>query len=312
MHLSVVTPMFNESGGIENFLDLLFVELKNAQLPSYEVILVDDKSTDDSFEKAKATGHPGLIVVKLSGNVGHQRAIEAGIEESTGDWIVTMDSDGEHPPSVIKEMLDTAVKEHVGVVYGVRKDRNADPRVKKWLALAYYSFTRKITGIQLQDSQADFRLISRDVAELTKQVRGDKILRVLIPALNLDSATVSFKPELRISGSSRYRLNHQVSMAFTSILAFSSKPLRLTGVLGATISLASLLWLIYVLVIYLKDGTVAGWTSVMFAVLFLGGLNLFAISLVGLYVSQAHDMLMNKPRFSIDKIWTNALQPDVE
>jgi dolichol-phosphate mannosyltransferase len=139
-------------------------------------------------------------------------------------------------------------------------------------------------------------------------VRGDKILRVLIPALNLDSATVDFKPEPRISGSSRYRLKHQVNIALTSILAFSSKPLRLTGMLGATISLASLLWLIYVLAIYLQNGSVAGWTSVMFAVLFLGGLNLFAISLVGLYVSQAHDMLMNRPRFSIDKIWTSKLQ----
>lgn len=296
--LSVVAPMYNEAAGIAAFCARLRTVLDSMDV-SYEVLIVDDGSGDGCGHIVLQQAWPQCRLVSLAKNVGHQRALEAGLSVAHGDYIVTMDADGQHPPELVPVMLTSALTNGVDVVYGVRATRSEEAAVRRSPALAYYRLVRWLTDVPIADSQADFRLISRSVLETVNAVEGEKVVRMLLPSLGYGSSVVEFEAGERIAGESRFGLRRQVRLALDSVFGFSAKPLRLVAGMGWLLSIAAFLWFIVVLLTWVLNGAISGWTSVMSAVLLVGGMSLLGLSIIGEYVARIHDMMKKHPRFVI-------------
>ena len=294
--LSVVAPMFNEAEAIRLFCDALRSVL-DGMAEEYEVIIVDDASTDESIEAVTQMAWDRCRVVPLNYNVGHQRAIEAGLALAHGEWVVTMDSDGQHPPDLIPTLVQAAEENSCDVVYAIRSTRHGERATKRLTALTYYRFMRWSTGIPIRDSQADFRLVNRKVLDVVHGVQGDKVLRLLLPALGYASSEVFFDAPPRLAGKTRYGFGRQVRLAIDSVFSFSAKPLRLVAGMGVVLSTAAFLWFLVVLATWALNGAILGWTSVMSAVLLVGGTTLLGLAVLGTYVARIHDVVMNHPRY---------------
>lgn len=263
---------------------------------SYEVILVDDGSSDRTIEMIQRENWPSVKVVVLTRNVGHQRALEAGIALARGELVITMDSDGQHPPSTLNEMISLAQDSTVDVVYARRTERGRESLFRKVTATAYYRIMRLVTGVPISDGQADFRLVRKSALQTIGAVQGDKTMRMLLPYLGFKSVTLDYIAAPRISGHSRFGLGRQVSLAVDSVFNFSSRPLRLVAMMALILATSALVWLGFVLVTWWRAGAIVGWTSVMTAVLFVGSVTLLALSIVGSYLARIYDIVKAHPR----------------
>jgi len=287
--------MFNEEAGIGVFCSQLRGELDALGLP-YEVVLVDDGSSDRTIEVIQQEQWPSAKVVILTRNVGHQRALEAGIALARGELVVTMDSDGQHPPSVLNEMVSLAQDSSVDVVYARRTERGKEGLVRKVTATAYYRIMRLVTGVPISDGQADFRLVRRSALQTISAVQGDKTMRMLLPYLGFKSVTIDYVAAPRISGHSRFGLRRQVGLAVDSVINFSSRPLRFVALMALILAMSALVWLGLVLVTWWRARAIVGWTSVMTAVLFVGAMTLLALAIVGSYLARIYDIVKAHPR----------------
>ena len=193
----------------------------------------------------------------------------------------------------------------VDVVYMRRQEKGDDGFLKRSAAPAYYRLTRVLTGIEVADRQADFRLVSRRVIREVTDVTGDKVLRLLLPAVGYRSCTLTYQTQPRLAGKGRFGLTRQVRLAIDSVLEFSSQPLRLIAGVGLALSVFAFLWLVAVIATFFVTKTVSGWASVMTAVLLVGGLTLLSLSIVGEYIARIHDMIKGKPRYSIAAVLTS-------
>lgn len=284
--LTVVSPFFNEAEGIGDFLEVLRGELDGLSI-IYEVILVDDGSTDNSRSVIEKYFWPELRVIGLPINLGHQVALDLGYRASKGDYVITLDSDLQHPPKLIGAFLAEARNKNVDVVYGIRKKRSEDSVFKRLSARAYYKAVRQLSGVEVQDSAADFRLISRSACQRINSLpAGGKVFRLLIPSLTLSSSNIIFEADKRLAGESKYSLSKMLRLALTSVVAFSNRPLWLAIQLGAMCGLVSLLGIIYVIYEFIANRTVPGWASISTAVLFMFSINFFLLGVLGLYLGE--------------------------
>jgi glycosyltransferase involved in cell wall biosynthesis len=299
--ISVIAPVFNEAAGIVEFCKRLRGVLSQMQVP-YEVVFVDDGSTDGSAEAILELQWEQCKVVQLMRNAGHQCALEAGLSVATGSLLITMDSDGQHPPSLIPEMMRLAVSGNLDVVYTKRMARQEDGLLKRAAALGYYRIARILTGIDIPDSQADFRLISRRVCSDIAQVPGDKVLRLLLPSIGYSSRVLTYEALPRIAGVGRFGFRRQIGMASSTAIGFSAKPLRLVASMALVLALVAFIWLIVVFVTFLATRTVDGWASVMTAVLLVGSLTLLSLAIVGEYLARIHDLIKGHPRYAINQV----------
>ena len=296
--LTVIAPCFNEAESLAPFLESLRATLGTLNI-NYEVIVVDDGSTDSSWSVLAATIWPELRALRLVANRGHQVALDAGLRVATGDYVVTMDSDGQHPPSLIPALLATAQHSNVDVVYAVRKDRSEDPWFKRSTARVYYRLMRSMSGVAVQDSAADYRLMTRFVVDVINQIPDQKVFRLLLPYLGFSSTTVEFQALRREHGESKYSFGRMASLAVRSSIQFSTKPLRIVMGVGFVMSFLAALWLIWVLVDFASGRTVAGWASQMSVTLIVGGLTLFGLGIVGEYVGEVFERVKGRPNYVI-------------
>jgi len=301
LELSVVLPVFNEAEGIARFLVDLRVTLDSLHVP-YEIIVVDDGSTDQTVKEVLASDWPAVRLVLLNRNVGHQTALDAGTDCAAGRWIVTMDGDGQHPPESLPHMYEAALNQHVDVVYAISDSRVGQSRAKRFFALNYYRMMRFLSDSDIEDSQADFRLISRRVADEVRGVKGDRVMRLLLPTMGYASCIVPYTMRERIAGRGRFGVGRQFRLTWTSIVGFSAKPLKLMALLALSVTAAALFWIAYVLLTFLLGNVLPGWTSVITAVLILGSFLLLGQAMLGFYVAALFDMTKGNPRYSIRRI----------
>ncbi len=294
--VSVIVPVYNE---IDN-VDLMYHELLEAmqsQPRPFEIVLVDDGSVDDSYRVVENVDWPQLKAIRLVHNVGHQVALEAGLEHSAGDAVVTMDSDLQHPPRVIADLLSAS--DGVDVVYGVRRDRDEDSAFKRATARFYYRLSRWLSGVDIKDHAADFRLMSRSSVDTVIALPERKVFRLLLPALGFTSRTVLFEANPRLVGASKYTLTKMLGLATLSALQFSRRPLRFVAILGLLASAAAFLWILYVIFSFFLGNTSVGWPSLMSVVLLMGGLTLFSLGVIGEYVGEIFEMMKGRPAYLI-------------
>jgi dolichol-phosphate mannosyltransferase len=299
--LSVVVPIYNEA----QVLPLLVRRLRpvlDGLDRWYEVVAVDDGSTDESpvLLQRFLREWPELRVLRLRANAGHQAAISAGLIAARGDYIVTIDADLQDPPETVAAMVDVADRERVDVVYGVRCDRSSDSRFKRWSAVTFYRLIRRMSGTDAHVSAGDFRLMSRaTVAAVNALPEQHRVLRLVVPALGFSSSAVYYRRDERAAGASKYSLRHMLRLSLDSITGFSIVPLRVATWLGLVGGIIALLTVSYAVVGAIVGSTVPGWTSIIAAVAGFGALQLLCLGMLGEYVGRMYMMMQGRPTYFI-------------
>lgn len=285
-YLSVVSPCYNEEESIAAFASELRSVLDEMGM-EYEVIFVDDGSRDKTAQIIEDISWPQRRLIKLATNLGHQSALEAGYWAARGNYILTLDSDLQHPPEKIPVMMEKMISERVEVVYAVRENRSEEAFAKRVTARVYYGFLRWLSGTDLQNSAADFRLLSRKALDLTLSAPpGGKVFRLLIPKLKLSFSTVPYKAAKRFAGETKYNFGSMFRLFISSVVNASNKPLFLAAQLSIVFALLALVNLSYVLYAFLAGITVPGWASVTSALLVLFSANFFVLGIFGAYLAR--------------------------
>ena len=295
--LSVVVPIYNEELGISEFAQQLKSNLDDLKI-QYEVIFINDGSTDSSQKIINSITWPELKSYEFQFNAGHMKALEAGLEKSTGNLIITMDSDLQHPPAYIKEFIKNQKETGAEVVYGIRDLRKEDGLFKRLSAKFYYKLMRKLSGINIRSNAADFRLITKSVRDILVSLEEEnKIFRLLIPSLNFQESQIIFQAEKRIHGKSKYGFKNMGSLAISSVLNFSIKPLRWAIWIGLWAVVLSLVWISYVLIAQFSGWVIQGWSSLIAAVILFAGVQLFLLGIVGQYIGQIYVSQQKRPKY---------------
>lgn len=309
MRVSIVIPCYNE----EEMLDYTIAEFRqffakhieeNFFSINSEVIFVDDGSKDKTWEKiCGATELESYFKgVKLSRNKGHQNALLAGISYAEGDFIITIDADLQDDINAIAEMIKLA-KNGSDIVYGVRKSRETDTKFKKITAEAYYK-VMKIFGVELVFNHADFRGMSkRAVQALLEYKEVNLFLRGIVPQLGYTTSIVYYDRKERIAGETKYPLKKMLSFAWQGVTSFSTIPLKALTWLGSILALMSIVVTIWVIGVKLfSDTAVPGWASTIIPIVFLGGVQLLGLGILGEYLGKVYLEVKGRPRFFIENI----------
>ncbi len=307
--LYIVVPCFNEQDVLRETAKRLHkkvIDLSNLKLISKKskIIFVDDGSTDDTWNlieqlHAKSTSYGGL---KLSKNRGHQNALLAGLEHvrDFADFAISMDADLQDDIDAV-EMMIKAHLDGAEIVYGVRSSRQKDTLFKRLTAQGFYKLMSKM-GVESIYNHADYRLMSRRALnELASFKEVNLFLRGIIPLIGFETNIVEYERAERFAGESKYPLRKMLNFAIDGITSFSVKPLRLVTSLGITVSLISLVIMIYTLVAKLSGQTVSGWAFTIISVWFIGGVQMLSIGVVGEYIGKIYSETKARPRYIIEK-----------
>jgi polyisoprenyl-phosphate glycosyltransferase len=298
--ISFVIPVYNELANIR----LLYEQLKAALIDvphSCEFIFIDDGSTDGSLEliKVMAVENPDIFFIGLSRNFGHQYAIKAGLDFSTGDCVISMDCDLQHPPEIAKKLIEKW-EEGYDVVYTRRKEDKKLPTLKRKSSSLFYSLLNRLSDVKLEKGTADFRLMNRIVVDAFSSLNESELfIRGLVKWAGFRQVAIDYVARERHSGESKYNLKKMLSFAFRGITSFSVKPLQLIAYLGLLLFALSMILVPYALISYFVGYAVSGWTSLMIVVIFFGSLQLLMIGIIGLYISKLVIQSKQRPLYFI-------------
>ncbi len=298
--VSIIVPCYNEAEVLFPFYD----ELKR-HLPvtySYEIIFVNDGSNDDTLHTIKKihSDNDDVHFISFSRNFGHQNALKAGFDSCAGDCAICLDSDLQHPPKLIPVLLKKWEEGFESVVTK-RLDHDSISFFKKFTSQMFYRLTNRLSDVKLENGVADFRLLDRKVIDALKNFSEDQIfLRAVIQWLGFKQTVIEYKAGERIAGESKYTIRKMFSFALSGITAFSVKPLRFSIYLGIFIALIAFFYGIYALVIFaFTERAIPGWTSILMSVLFIGGLNLLMLGIIGEYLGKLFIENKKRPNYII-------------
>ena len=299
--VSLVVPVFNEEAALRELHRRLTLVLGGLG-PSYEILLIDDGSTDASFptmlELRKSDDH--VRCIRLLRNFGHQAAIAAGLDFCDGHCTITLDADLQHPPELIPQLL-ARWQEGFEVVTTRREDGPEIGAIKRWTSRAFYRVLSVVGDVALDPGSADFRLLDARVVEALRGLRQrGRFLRGLVAWLGFRETCVTYRAAPRFAGSSKYSLRLMLRLAIDGMMSFSSAPLHLSTYLGFAVSLLSFAYAAYAIYAHLfTNRTVEGWTSVMVAVLFLAGVQLVTLGIIGAYLARVFQELKGRPLYLV-------------
>ena len=301
MLLSVVVPCYNEEEVIPITHNRLIFVLEEIT-PQFELIYIDDGSQDETPNHLRQLQqHDQRVkVVFLSRNFGHQMAITAGLDHVSGDAVVLIDADLQDPPEVIKEMVNRWY-EGYDVVYGVRTDRQGETPFKLWSAKAFYRMMNRLSDVPIPLDTGDFRLMDRRVVEALKIMpERDRFLRGMVSWVGFRQVAVSYQRSPRIAGVSKYPLFKMIRFAADGILSFSLVPLRIAiwvGLLTVALSFLGILYALFVRLFTLS--WVPGWTISFIAILFIGGIQLIFLGVIGEYIGRIYREDKRRPLYLV-------------
>lgn len=311
--LSVVIPMYYE----EAVVQACYKELKHVMLQNhwdYEFIFVNDGSKDGTLGllKGLALADDRVKVIDFSRNFGHQVAVTAGVFHSQGDVTVIIDADLQDPPAVIAQMVEKW-KEGYQVVYAKRKKRKGETLFKLVTAKCFYRFLHYMAEIEIPMDTGDFRLMDRQVVEAFKKMpERNRFVRGMVSWVGFDQTYVEYERDERLAGTTKYPLKKMIRFATDGIISFSTKPLKLVRSLGFITIFIAVLLVVYSLISkYVMHSVVTGWTSLMVAITFFSGVQLFSIGLLGEYIARIYDESRQRPLYLIkEKINFTATKKD--
>lgn len=303
--VSLVVPVFNEAGNLWPLYEAVCRQMEAVGCP-YEIVFINDGSEDDSLTVLRRlAGEDGRVrVVGLSRNFGHQNAVSAGLEFARGDAVIVMDADLQHPPELIPQMI-AAWREGFHVVYTIREDSKAETGwLKRWTSAAFYKLINVVSDVRIVPGAADFRLMDRTVVNcLVAMPERSRFLRGMVSWVGFRQKALRYRPNPRFSGKSKYSLRKMFALALQGVTSFSSLPLRVSGYLGFLAAVAGLpyaVWAIYAKLF--TDTVVPGWTSLVVAILFLGGVQLMSIGVIGEYVGRIYTEVKKRPLYLTEEL----------
>ncbi len=301
MLISIIVPCYNEQEVIQITHNRLVSVLEEIT-PQYELIYVDDGSQDETANQLRQLQQRDqrVKVVLLSRNFGHQMAVTAGLDHVGGDAIVLIDADLQDPPEVIKEMVNRWY-EGYDVAYGVRTDRQGETPFKLWSAKAFYRIMNRLSDVAIPLDTGDFRLMDRQVVEALKMMpERDRFLRGMVSWVGFRQVAVPYQRSRRLAGVSKYPLFKMIRFAADGILSFSLVPLRVAIWAGLFTVALSIIGIIYALFVRLFTMSwVPGWTISFIAILFIGGIQLVFLGVIGEYIGRIYREDKRRPLYLV-------------
>lgn len=303
-HISIIIPCYNEVEVIEEthqrMTSIMQALLKNAKCSNYEILYVNDGSKDGTqkvLDNIFNKDHHARVLV-LRRNFGLQGALCAGLAFAKGDAAVTIDADLQDPPEKIEEMI-TCYEQGYDLVLGVREDRQTDTLFKRITAECFYKFI-KLLGVEIVHNHGDFRLMARAlVDEFNTLTERNRFIRAMVLSLDNHYATVFYKRQHRLKGTTKFNFSKMLSFSLDGILSFTFMPLRVVSIAGILCCLGSIGGSIYIYYSKLAGHTLPGWTSTVLPMFIFSGIQLLSLGIIGEYVGRLYVEVKQRPLFSV-------------
>jgi polyisoprenyl-phosphate glycosyltransferase len=301
MKISIVVPCYNE----EENLVILYQRICEILTGfDYEITFIDDGSKDNTLSNIITLSEQDEKVkyISFSRNFGHQNALKAGLDLSSGDCVISLDADLQHPPELIPEMIEKWIN-GFDIIFTIRSDTDIS-FMKRITSRLFYKFTNLFSDIKISQGTADFRLMDRKVVDVFKKDFQENFLfiRGLIPWVGFKQTTINYLPNRRFKGKSKYTFFKMLNFAINGITSLSMKPLRIATFIGFVFSFFSFIYIFYALFIFFfTNKAIHGWTSVIFSVLFIGGIQLIILGIIGEYIGKMFFEIKKRPNYIIDK-----------
>jgi len=298
--ISIVIPAYNEAGNIRPSAQRISKVLENSG--PYEIIFIDDGSRDGTLAEIKEINarNENIKFISFSRNFGHQKALKAGLDHARGDCVISMDSDLQQPP----ELLTKLIKEWRNgyeVVYTIRVDSAETAFIKRLSSRLFYKIINLLSNVNIPLGTADYRLLDRKIVDEVKKFEENWLfIRGIVAWIGFNQTSVEYVVNSRNRGTTKYSFPRMLALAINGITSFSILPLRISILLGLTFSLGSFFYAIYA--IYTKvfnNAVIPGWTSLLLSVLFLGGLQLMSLGVIGEYLGKMFIETKNRPTYII-------------
>ena len=297
--------MYYEELVAEECYNKVSVVLKELQDYVYEIIFINDGSKDKTLEILEkiARENSNVKIISFSRNFGHQAAVTAGLKEVTGDVVVIIDADLQDPPELIPKMIKLWEQGNE-IVYGKRKTREGESIFKLMTAKMFYKTLNALSDVDIPKDTGDFRLVDRKVVDVMNSLpEHNKFLRGLWSWIGFKQLAFEYERKERFAGKTKYPLKKMLKLALDGIISFSTKPLKMVGVLGIISTMISIIILIYSLISYFcnLNNLSAGWTSLMCTITFFTGVQLLSLWIISEYIGRIYDETKGRPQYIIDK-----------
>lgn len=300
--ISCVVPVFNEENLVAEFIAALDKTLQELLYP-YEILLIDDGSQDNTFSKIRAIrSQYSLRYVRFSRNFGKEKALSAGLDLAKGDAVILIDSDFQHPLELIQEFI-IQWENGYDMVYAVRQNREQESWLKRSCAKLFYQFASKINRINIPANAGDFRLLDRKIVKALQALpERNRFMKGLYGWVGFKEIAIPFEVQPRKSGTSQWNFYSLLDLAITGITSFTAFPLRMIALGGICISSIALLYATWIVFSTLLFGSqTPGWATIVTTISFFGGMQLFAIGVVGEYIGRVFDEVKNRPLYIVDE-----------
>jgi dolichol-phosphate mannosyltransferase len=297
--ISVTAPLLNEEDVLPVFYERVCETLEGQE---FELVLIDDGSTDQTSEilDELAASDPRVKVVHLSRNFGYQAAVAAGVDHCEGEVVITIDADLQDPPELMRELIEEW-RRGADVVYAVRRQRPGESRMKLVTARWFSAIFSRLSDLDIPGNAGDYRLLSRRAVDaLRRMPERKRFMRGMTVWVGFRQSSVPYDRDARYAGDTRYRWRTLMRIAFDGITSFSDRPLQIATVAGFVVSFIAFLGIPYVIVTRLFDVYVEGVSTLLFAILLLGGIQLLAIGIIGEYISRIYDEVKERPLYVVE------------
>lgn len=298
--ISVVVPAFNEAECLRDLCQAVTEVCRQRGWP-FEIVLVDDGSTDETWAVIGdvSRDHAEVCGIRLSRNFGHQQALLAGLVHATGEAVITMDADLQHPPALIPEMVQRW-RDGARIVSTRRSDPTVRTPFKRLTARAFYRLFSTLSGVELDYGKADYRLLDRQTVDLIVSLPESSLfLRGIVEWIGFSQEVIEYVPDERSAGRTKYSLRKMAGLALSGITSFSVVPLRLSLVVGLVTTILSLGYGVYAVGALISGAVVRGWTSIICLFTFLFGVQFIVIGVMSEYLAQAFLEIKRRPRFVV-------------
>lgn len=306
--ISVVIPAYNEEGNVQKVAQYVSEKLSVLGY-SFEIIFVDDGSTDQTLQKLEQLNQndPRIKYLSLSRNFGHQSALKAGLDFATGSAVISMDADLQHPPELLGKLI-TKWEEGFDVVYTRRLCSPSLPYLKRKTSKIFYKLINLFSDIKLEPGVSDFRLLDKKVVTVIRELpESNLFFRGLVKWVGFNQYSVEYMPQERNDGNSKYSYRKMISLAISGVTSTSIFPLRIASMMGFIISIAALGYsLVVIYDYYFTDKNLTGWTTIIIAILFLGGAQLITLGIIGEYLGKLLIQAKGRPKYIIKQTQQNA------